>query len=248
MNLFTYTPGDIFEGVLVETCKEDGISRPRVRPIDIFNDNIRVEFPVHLREENPLGTRFRVNVKVAQKTKNGCPFGQPYLVGNNHTIEKVESFVPSTVVMPIKLNTASDRSYRYIEDEFRESGENISFLRLRTRALQNISETPRKYRIDSTIIARLDLMKTYALTRANGSCEGCLKTAPFLKKNGEPYLEVHHLVELSKSGSDSPYNIISLCPNCHRQITHGSDGDKYNLDLSERIAIKEAAFDASPNC
>ena len=62
--------GDYFSGVLLETFKEDRISRPRVRPLDVYPDNIRVEFPRQLREDNPLGTRFRAVVKVSQKTNN----------------------------------------------------------------------------------------------------------------------------------------------------------------------------------
>ena len=40
-----YKVGDYFTGVLLETFKEaTRISRPRVRPVEMFADDIRVEF------------------------------------------------------------------------------------------------------------------------------------------------------------------------------------------------------------
>ncbi len=41
-----------------------------------------------------------------------------------------------------------------------------------------------------------------AKKRANGICELCRNTAPFDDKNGEPYLESHHIEWLSKGGRD----------------------------------------------
>lgn len=60
------------------------------------------------------------------------------------------------------------------------------------------------------------------LARACGKCEGCGALAPFIKKtNGEPYLEVHHIVPLVEHGDDMPENALALCPNCHRQRHYG---------------------------
>ena len=86
-----YKVGDYFTGVLLETFKEARISRPRVRPVEIFAEDIRVEFPRSIREDNPLGTKFRALVKVAQKTnkKTGKTIGDPYLVATDRTIDLV---------------------------------------------------------------------------------------------------------------------------------------------------------------
>jgi predicted HNH restriction endonuclease len=60
------------------------------------------------------------------------------------------------------------------------------------------------------------------LLRAEGICEACKSKAPFAKKsNGEPYLEVHHIIPLSKNGDDTVKNAIALCPNCHREKHFG---------------------------
>ncbi|MDT0643316.1 hypothetical protein RM553_10790 [Zunongwangia sp. F363] len=81
--------GDKFEDIVLETFRDIGTTRPRVRPVENFDPNIRVEFPVHLREENPVGTRFKANVKVSQKTREGEPFGPPYLVADVNSIEQL---------------------------------------------------------------------------------------------------------------------------------------------------------------
>ncbi|WP_303862065.1 MULTISPECIES: HNH endonuclease [Bacteria] len=60
------------------------------------------------------------------------------------------------------------------------------------------------------------------------SIEGCGFT--FLKTNGEPYAEAHHLEQLSQGGWDHPQNIIVLCPNHHRQF-HYAD-----IKIKERTA------------
>jgi hypothetical protein len=48
--------------------------------------------------------------------------------------------------------------------------------------------------------------------------DGCGFT--FLKKNGDPYAESHHLEALSRGGLDDPRNIVVLCPNHHAQFHH----------------------------
>ena len=58
----------------------------------------------------------------------------------------------------------------------------------------------------------------YTLKRANGICELCEQPAPFKKKNGDPYLEVHHVAQLANDGDDTINNTVALCPNCHRRM------------------------------
>lgn len=65
---------------------------------------------------------------------------------------------------------------------------------------------------------RSSLVVEKVLRRANGFCELCKEKAPFYKKNGDPYLEVHHIQQLAKGGSDTVKNAVALCPNCHRKM------------------------------
>ena len=58
----------------------------------------------------------------------------------------------------------------------------------------------------------------YTKRIANGICQLCKKVAPFINKSGEPYLENHHIIWLTKGGLDTVENTVALCPNCHRKM------------------------------
>ncbi len=80
--------GDRLFGVLLETFQEAGISRRRVRPVESFPSSMRVEFPRKLRDEHPVGTRFRATVTVAQKhNSDGSIRGNPYLIADRASIQ-----------------------------------------------------------------------------------------------------------------------------------------------------------------
>ena len=62
------------------------------------------------------------------------------------------------------------------------------------------------------------------LHHAAGVCGSCLKAAPFTrKKDGAPYLEVHHRRQLAHGGEDTVANAIAVCPNCHRELHYGGE-------------------------
>jgi len=109
--------GSEFNLVELETCVDDNMSRPRVRPLKPFPTAIRVEFPRPLRENYPIGTRFRADVIVCQKhNKDGSLRGNLYLSARPKTIILVEDFTPSVMIMALqKASSASGRSYEYVE-------------------------------------------------------------------------------------------------------------------------------------
>jgi hypothetical protein len=234
--------GDKFEGILLETFRDGKVSRPRVRPLEYFDQDVKVEFPRSLREENSIGTRFRSDVKICQKTKNNVPYGKPYLVADVGSIIKLDYSSPFKPIIAIKLNTSSDRAYEYIEKEFSKDLNLISFEDFRQKAYRYSKDQPDQILSSSIVTKRLEIIKTYALSRANGRCEACETDAPFLKKNGQPYLEVHHLIELSANGSDAPLNVIAICPNCHKRITYGIDGENFNESLKIKIMNLELQY------
>ena len=53
---------------------------------------------------------------------------------------------------------------------------------------------------------------------AAGLCQLCNQKAPFTNSKGDPYLEAHHIVWVSKGGHDTVENTVALCPNCHRKM------------------------------
>lgn len=72
--------------------------------------------------------------------------------------------------------------------------------------------------------------------RANGICQLCEKPAPFRDKKGEPFLESHHIIWLSKGGEDTIDNSTALCPNCHRKM-HSLNMKSDIATLKEKAAI-----------
>lgn len=75
---------------------------------------------------------------------------------------------------------------------------------------------------------------------ANGFCQLCDQLAPFIKSNGEPYLETHHIVWLAKGGEDTPQNTVALCPNCHRKM-HVLNDEK-DIERLKLTTKKESKF------
>jgi hypothetical protein len=87
----------------------------------------------------------------------------------------------------------------------------------RKKRLENAEKHPKKVTVNMLIYKRNPDVVAEALIRAKGYCEGCEKSAPFIrKKDNSPYLEVHHIIPLSVGGEDTLENVIALCPNCHR--------------------------------
>ncbi len=76
----------------------------------------------------------------------------------------------------------------------------------------------RKVELVGTAYIRNSDVADAAKKLADGMCDLCKQQAPFLLVNGEPYLESHHVVWLSRGGRDLLDNVIALCPNCHRKM------------------------------
>jgi hypothetical protein len=81
-----------------------------------------------------------------------------------------------------------------------------------------------------------------ALARAGGGCElpGCARSL-FLKDDGVPYLEVHHIHPLSEGGYDTLENAAAVCPGCHRELHHGVNRASRRLQLRDAVAAKGPA-------
>lgn len=75
----------------------------------------------------------------------------------------------------------------------------------------------------------------WVLCEAKGHCERCGSPAPFLRADGEPYLEVHHVRPLGEGGPDTTDNAIACCPNCHRQLHHDADSSRLRLEVIAAI-------------
>jgi len=85
---------------------------------------------------------------------------------------------------------------------------------------------PGQKQVTSTSYQRDAAVVAWVLHRANGICECCGQPAPFIDKNGAPFLEVHHVSPLSEGGEDTPANTAAICPNCHREAHYGERADE----------------------
>ena len=70
-------------------------------------------------------------------------------------------------------------------------------------------------------------ISTHVKNRAHGRCDLCGEYAAFNDRNGNPYLECHHVEWLSHGGKDSIENAVALDATCHRKM--------HELDLAEDV-------------
>jgi 5-methylcytosine-specific restriction protein A len=116
---------------------------------------------------------------------------------------------------PVRIN---DKVIQKLEEKKQKS-----FKKLSKHQIKRLGESKKKkkqsYRnIETKSYDRDEYVKLYALLRAGENCQLCENPAPFLKKDGSPYLEVHHIDYLASGGSDSIDNVVAICPNCHRKM------------------------------
>lgn len=96
------------------------------------------------------------------------------------------------------------------------------------------NQSPQKYQKFGTVYERDVRVAAKTLKFANGKCELCDKPT-FLKKNGKPFLEVHHVLPLSQEGSDTVTNTVALCPNCHKELHFGAQSTKLTSKLYDKV-------------
>jgi 5-methylcytosine-specific restriction protein A len=92
----------------------------------------------------------------------------------------------------------------------------------RLARIKNATKIPAKICISTETYQRNPDVVAETLYRAAGICGRCLKPAPFTRrKDGTPYLEVHHKKQLANGGEDTVENAVALCANCHRELHYG---------------------------
>ncbi|MBL6080552.1 HNH endonuclease [Belnapia sp. T18] len=128
-----------------------------------------------------------------------------------------------------------------------DEGIPLSELRRRAQASGSMAPEATVSIAARTSLARSRDVAAYALARAAGTCESCDRGAPFLRVDGRPYLEVHHMNRLTDGGPDLPEGVAAVCPNCHRHIHYGISGARLNEELLLIIKAKEDRMSASAN-
>jgi 5-methylcytosine-specific restriction protein A len=86
-----------------------------------------------------------------------------------------------------------------------------------------------------TRLSRALSIKKWVIRHSQGICEGCSQAAPFLRPDGQPFLEVHHVKHLVDGGTDRTSNTVALCPNCHRRCHFSSDKTEFTASLYKNV-------------
>ena len=111
----------------------------------------------------------------------------------------------------------AEQTLKRVEEEATRKAQRLSDEEVKRRA-QRVKGQPATRQVTSTVFERDPYVVAHAKRRANGTCELCEQPAPFTSKDGEPYLETHHILWLSRGGEDTVENTVALCPNCHRRM------------------------------
>lgn len=85
------------------------------------------------------------------------------------------------------------------------------------------------------------MVREFVVSRAQGRCEHCDAEA-FIKENGQPYLEGHHVDGLAAGGPDTVDNVIALCPNDHREAHYGRKRAELNKKMLGTIRERNLLF------
>ncbi|MCC4242482.1 HNH endonuclease [Thalassospira povalilytica] len=98
----------------------------------------------------------------------------------------------------------------------------------RASFLESVHRTVRQFN-------RSQAVQSEVLNRAQGYCECCEQKAPFKKLDGNPYLEIHHVLPLAQGGPDTVENAIACCANCHRELHFGVLSEQLKEGLFTRL-------------
>jgi 5-methylcytosine-specific restriction protein A len=162
--------------------------------------------------------------------------GEPFLDEQ----EDVDGITRNVWIFPIKpeVEGQSIPEVCLIADENnkRKQAKKLSMRELEQRARETHGGTTPSRLVSSQVYLRNQYVVVLAKRLAKGRCQLCNNEAPFIDKDGEPYLETHHIVWLSKDGADTMENTVALCPNCHRKM--------HILNLSKDIERLKIACEA----
>jgi hypothetical protein len=238
------TEGDWFDGVLLETYIEKGISRPRVRPYHNLPKDLKVEFPREMRDKNPIGARFRADVKVCQKhNRDGSLKGGIYLRADKNSIELIDTYKPKHIIQSIlNPNSKSKRAYHYSIDDS-SNHKTDTFQKLRKKARSDWKDKIVSIGENQALLEQNQIISDYAQARSNGYCEGCDSIIPFITQNGNPYLKVYNLNSLSDKNYYNPDNVAALCPNCQQKAENKTeDNNIHNKKILLKIRESESSI------
>lgn len=145
-------------------------------------------------------------------------------------------------MFPVKLlygtpATIDNETIEFLQTVREKKAQKLDNKRLKILVENSSKSKPNKRKTTSESYERDEKVVQYALRRANGFCQLCDLPAPFLRKDGSPFLEVHHIKYLSEGGDDTIENVAAICPNCHRKM-HALNRSSDVLKLKDKAKEK----------
>ncbi len=126
-------------------------------------------------------------------------------------------------VFPLKLKglarppLLNKRLLETKDETIRKKIQKLPLDQLEFQARYALKEGGRR-QVVSEVFDHDQIVSEYARRRAGGTCQLCDRPAPFRTRDGDPFLEIHHIVPLAEGGADTIGNVAVLCPNCHRRM------------------------------
>lgn len=174
--------------------------------------------------ESPI-SKVKIHLFEVFKARQYTYIGEVFLVDNAYQEQQYDAHkkLRNVWVFPLQLSTGnapqipvSSLLSAFKEKEKRVKKFSDAEIEDNARRTQTVSVDRRH--TDAPYYLRSVWVAEFAKRRSKGNCELCTKPAPFMRKNGEPYLETHHINWLANGGADSIENTVALCPNCHRRM------------------------------
>lgn len=97
------------------------------------------------------------------------------------------------------------------------------------------NQNPNRSEVTQNQFVRDPAIVAVVLNFADGKCEKCGSEAPFVRADGTPFLEVHHVCFLAEDGPDTVDNAVGLCPNCHRECHYSKEREAIRSGLVNSI-------------
>lgn len=151
--------------------------------------------------------------------------GEVELCGSIFTAKELDADgnLRNVLKFPLHRIDGSNKTIINIEDIENSEKEKAKVVRKLSQEeikekVKNIKSNVVTKEVKTVYRERNQFIAEYTKNRASGICDLCREPAPFLDKNGKPYLESHHVITLANGGPDVIYNTVAICPNCHRKI------------------------------
>ena len=234
------------DAVITAIVLDSTAARQRPLPERALEFRDDIHFPVHLAGIPDVDV-FRRQISDAQKNVLTAP-GRNAKHGNRMRSIRI------LFNLPVPHDTTSSDTIAQIlvfDDTALPTADRV-VLEQRVTRLKSRGPVPRPEGNQSPAVresgavtryVRSPTVAAYVIQRAGGLCELCGRTS-FTTDSGTVFLEVHHVVQLSEGGPDTPGNTVALCPTCHRELHHGASRARLATSLYERV--RELLPAASP--